>query len=918
MTTNLAILASEAPDLDAPQATPALQQYLTLKKAHPDCLLFYRMGDFYEMFFEDAVRAAQILDIALTKRGKHAGEDIPMCGVPVHSHESYLERLIASGCKVAICEQLEDPAEAKKRGAKAVMKRDVVRIVTPGTITEDSLLNARQSNYLAALTQAEGRCAVAWLELSTGEFRVEMLRGSELPLSLARLQPREVLVADHWFAEAEYEAVLKEWKACCTSLHRSLFDAARAERQLKDYYGLASLDTLGDMPRAGRIACGVLLSYVTLTQKDALPKLELPRRQQAGGVMLIDAATRRNLELAVTLSGQRQGSLLSVLDDTRTGAGGRLFASMLMAPLTDPAAIRARLDTVQTFVEQGGLRDAIREALKSCPDMERALSRLSMQRGGPRDLLAIRGALDAALKIKEILYASSPEKSPSRLREGLEEGMEQIRHVPASSTQPPPQAGEESLLSHFLALDVQEALMTELTGAIRPESPLLARDGNFIEKEYNAGLDELRELRDEGRQRIAALEKRYQEQTGINGLKIKFNNVLGYFIEITVAHQAKVSADFIHRQTMSNALRYSTVELSELERKLSEAADKALKLELELFAALIEKTLSVAAELREVARRVAEMDVFTALAQRAAEQQYCRPVVEDSAAFHIAGGRHPVVEERLYKAGEAAFTANDADLGESQSLWLLTGPNMAGKSTFLRQNALIAILAQMGSFVPATSARIGVVDRLFSRVGAADDLARGQSTFMVEMVETASILHQATKRSLVILDEIGRGTATFDGLSIAWAVVEYLHDVTGCRALFATHYHELTHLAERLSRLSCHTMKVKEWKDSIIFLHQVEKGTADRSYGIHVAQLAGLPAAVVARAKEVLAVLEKEKDQKVIVPLTDGLPLFFVRQPEPAAFKHQPLVDKLKSLNPDELTPKQALEMMYKLKEEIR
>ncbi len=575
---------------------------------------------------------------------------------------------------------------------------------------------------------------------------------------------------------------------------------------------------------------------------------------------------------------------------------------MLMSPLTDVQVIGSRLDSVQYFLEQKNLREDIREILKECPDMERALSRLAM--GYPaatRDLLAIKDALRIFVAIKEMLYSSS---------RGLTAGSRETVAI-LMSRDPAVKPRDD-----VLTLDSHEPLMNALACALRSDVPLLARDGNFVAEGYSAPLDEFRRLRDEGRQMIAALESQYQKLTGIGMLKIRFNQVLGYYVEITPTHQAKITSDFIHRQTMANAMRYTTVELSELERKISEAADRTLKLELEIFEALVKQATDAAFGLRMVAHAIAGIDVFTALAQRAEAKQYCRPTMDDSFAFEIKGGRHPVVEERLQKLAEAAFIANDSDLHETQRLWLLTGPNMAGKSTFLRQNALIAIMAQMGSFVPATSAHIGVVDRLFSRVGAADDLARGQSTFMVEMVETATILHQASARSLVILDEIGRGTATFDGLSIAWAVIEYLHDVTRCRALFATHYHELTHLGDRLSHLACYTMKVKEWKDSIIFLHQVEQGVADRSYGIHVAQLAGLPSGVIIRAKEVLDVLEKDKDERVIQPLTGDLPLFTAVR-EKATPAYQPLLDELKSMDPDTLSPRDALDFLYKIRRQL-
>ena len=861
------------------EATPAMQQYLQLKAAHPDCILFYRMGDFYELFFDDAVRAAQILDIALTKRGKHAGADVPMCGVPVHSHDSYLEKLIQSGAKVAICEQMEEPAEAKKRGYKAVVHRDVVRIVTPGTITEESLLDARQSNYLAGiLAETGGNYALAWLDISTGEFKVTLTAALNLASELARIDPREILIPE----ELQQLAALEDWKARLAAQPASVFDYRRGERRLKESYGVESLDSFGDFS-AGMVAvCGALLDYVLLTQKNSLPRLDPPRQQRGSDHMLIDAASSRNLELLQTLSGTRRGSLFSIIDETVTSAGARLLAGFMAAPSADLNVIHARHESVQCLVEAVSLRDIVRTSLKSCGDVERALSRLCLNRGGPRDLLAIAAGLQAAQRIRVYLEKQEKPELPeelTRLRDRL--------------------GGHEELVSR-------------IQGAIRPDCGLLARDGNFIAPGYSAALDELCALRDEGKRLIAALQQKYCEQTGIAILKIRYNNMLGYYIEITSAHQSKVTTDFIHRQTLANNLRYTTVELSELERKIGEAADRALKLELELFAELTDAVHQAQARIADTARALALVDVFAALAELAVQRRYVRPVMDSSLAFEIKEGRHPVVEASLAKNSGNAFIGNDCNLETNQRLWLLTGPNMAGKSTFLRQNALIAVLAQMGSFVPASFARIGIVDKLFSRVGAADDLARGRSTFMVEMVETATILHQAGERSLVILDEIGRGTATFDGLSIAWAVMEHLHDAIRCRALFATHYHELTALTEHLEALSCHSMKVKEWKGELLFLHEVVKGSADRSYGIHVAKLAGLPAGVTARAGEILHQLEQQQVGAGQVPA--ALPLFSYVPAAAADPKLERLAAEVKGLNPDEYSPMKALEILYRLK----
>jgi DNA mismatch repair protein MutS len=877
---------------DAKGASPMMAQYLAIKRAHPEGLLFYRMGDFYELFFEDAVKAAAALDITLTRRGQHLGEHIPMCGVPVHSADGYLSRLIRQGFKVAICEQMEDPAAAKRRGTKAVVRREVVRVVTPGTITEDELLDARSHNYLAALAEAGQDIGLAWLDMSTGEFLAQPLAPGALGAALSRLQPGELLLAERLLQRPELFEVLGEWKAVLSPLPSARFDSVNARRRLEEVYQVKALEVFGDFTRAELAAAGALVDYVELTQKGRLPRLSPPRRLAEGAVMEIDAATRRNLELVQALSGGRKGSLLGIVDRTVTGAGGRLLASRIAAPLTDPAAIAGRLDMLQFLLDHEDLRADLRQSLRRCPDIERALSRLTLGRGGPRDLAAARDALDEAGNLRALLVAEGLAPPPG--------GIERM--------------GEE--------LGFHETLVARLTRALAAELPMQARDGGFIAAGYAAELDELRNLRDESRRLVAGLQKRYVEQTGIASLKIRHNNVLGYFVEVTATHAEKVPSGelgpFIHRQTMASARRFTTVELSDLEQKIASAAERALALELRLFEDLVGEVAGRAEEIALAARALAGLDLAAALAERAREGRWCRPLVEDSAAFRIVGGRHPVVEVALGEIQEGLFVANDCDLARDRRIWLVTGPNMAGKSTFLRQNALIAVLAQAGSFVPAAEARIGVVDRLFSRVGAADDLARGRSTFMVEMVETAVILNQAGERSLVILDEIGRGTATFDGLSIAWACVEHLHDVNSCRALFATHYHELTSLAAKLPALSCHTMRVKEWQGEVVFLHEVAPGAADRSYGIHVAKLAGLPEAAVARAEQVLETLEQGEQAGSLTRLADDLPLFAAR-PQTARRVTGPSTaeQRLAEINPDELTPKAALELLYELKSAI-
>ncbi|MFM9842082.1 MAG: DNA mismatch repair protein MutS [Dongiaceae bacterium] len=882
--------AATAAAPDAAFATPAMAQYLASKRAHPDCLLFYRMGDFYELFFEDAVKAAKALDIALTKRGQHDGQDIPMCGVPAHAMDGYLAKLIRNGFKVAVCEQMEDPAEAKKRGgAKAVVRREVIRVVTSGTLTEDALLDARRHNYLVALADAGGEIGLAWLDMSTGDFQTQPIAAVELGAALARLDPGEILLADRLLRDVKLFELFSDWKSALSPLPNPRFDSENGRRRLEKLYGVQALEGFGGFSRAELAAAGALVDYVETTQQGKLPRLSPPKRLARGAVLEIDAATRRNLELMRSLGGERQGSLLSAIDRTRSGAGARLLAAWLSAPLTDPQGIAARQDMVAYFVAQEDLRGTLRERLRRVPDMERALSRLSLSRGGPRDLAAVRDALIEAAALRQQL--ESPPKLGA-LPAALAETVRNLGH--------------------------QAELVDRLTRALAEELPLIARDGGFIAPRYEPELDELRMLRDASRRLIVDLESRYRGETGISALKIRHNNVLGYYIETTATHADKLLKDaarFIHRQTMASAMRFTTVELGDLEQRIATAADKALAIELALFADLVGEVTARAEAIAVAAGALATLDVASALAELAVEGRYCRPLVDGSAAFDIKAGRHPVVEQALQRNASGGFVANDCDLSESRRLWLVTGPNMAGKSTFLRQNALIVLLAQMGSFVPAAAAHIGAVDRLFRRVGAADDLARGRSTFRVEMVETAAILNQATDRSLVILDEIGRGTATFDGLSIAWAALEHLHEINRCRALFATHYHELTSLAAKLPALAPHAMRVKEWQHEIVFLHEIAPGAADRSYGIHVAKLAGLPPAVVARAESVLEILEQGEQAGALARLADDLPLFSaaVKQVAPEKGPSE-LEQAVAAISPDELSPKEALELLYKLR----
>ncbi|SHL10590.1 DNA mismatch repair protein MutS [Roseovarius marisflavi] len=869
--------------------TPMMAQYLEIKAQYPEALLFYRMGDFYELFFDDAAAAAEALDIALTKRGKHLGEDIAMCGVPVHSAEGYLLTLIRKGFRVAVCEQMEDPAEARKRGSKSVVHRAVVRLVTPGTLTEESLLEARRHNYLAAFAQVRGDCALAWVDISTGAFHVMPLTAARLGPELARLAPREVVIADG--DEADLGEIVAESGASLTPLGRSAFDSAGGEKRLCALFGVTTLEAFGKFSRPEIAAMGAIVEWLEITQKGNLPLLRTPVREQHERAMQIDAATRRNLELTQALGGGRAGSLLATIDRTVTAGGGRLLERRLSSPSRVLDVVQDRLASVGFAVDQSRLAADLREALRRVPDLDRALSRLGLDRGGPRDLAAVRN--------------------------GLEQG-EEVAKLFGDADLPP------LLASAAKGLTGHDALLDLLDQALVAEPPLLARDGGFIAPGYDTDLDEARQLRDEGRGVIAAMQGEYTALTGIQSLKIKHNNVLGYFVEVTSTHADKMLAPplnetFKHRQTTANQVRFTTVPLSDMETKILNAGGRALEIEKRLYDALKFAILEQSGAIAQVARGLAEIDLSTALADLAVQENWCKPIVDTSRALNIKGGRHPVVERALRAQSGAPFIANDCDLGSENDIWLLTGPNMAGKSTFLRQNALIALLAQMGSYVPAKSAHIGLVSQLFSRVGASDDLARGRSTFMVEMVETAAILNQADDHALVILDEIGRGTATYDGLSIAWATLENLHDVNGCRALFATHYHELTNLSDKLDRVENATVTVKEHDGDVIFMHEVRRGAADRSYGVQVAKLAGLPEAVVVRARVVLDALEKgEREggsrQKALI---DDLPLFSAMPPAPVPVKTSgasQVEARLADILPDALSPREALDLIYELK----
>lgn len=885
MTTNAA-LKEIAEELEKPVLTPMMQQYTDVKNEHPDCLVFYRMGDFYELFFDDAVRASKVLDIALTKRGKSEGSEIPMCGVPFHAYEQYMGKLIRAGFKVAICEQIETAEQAKERGGyKALVKREVIRIVTPGTVTEEALLEARENNYLAVLYQT----SLAWADLSTGELCVQHITDANNAISV--LRPKEIILPQGEFSDLVFEGTLSEQPA-------PRFQSENGAARIKQLFDVTHLDAFGDFTKSDLAALGALIDYIALTQKNEAVALQPPVLHVEDDLLLIDGSTRRNLELTQTLQGQRAGSLMATIDRTVTNAGSRLLARHFNAPLAKAEAINKRLDAVTWTIEHSPTRQELRRLLERCPDIERALSRLTLGRGGPRDLAALRDGLLQACEIQPKL-ANDP---------ALLQTIKQNLGLPSALTD----------------------LVGDLRRALREDLPLLCRDGGFIAPGYSATIDELHGLQNDSKQIMAQLQAKYIAASSIPTLKIKHNNILGFFIEVTptVADKAFHTPDpekgpesrlFIHRQSLATAARFTTVELAELDKKISEADARCLQAELEIFDTLVTRIQQNGATIRIIADALAQLDVICGWGELALEQNYTKPIIDHSLQFTIAQGRHPVVEAAL-KASATAFMPNDSDLTGGQRLWLLTGPNMAGKSTFLRQNAIIAFMAQIGSYVPANAAHIGIVDRLYSRVGAADDLAQGKSTFMVEMVETAAIVHQATERSLVILDEIGRGTATFDGLSIAWSTLEYLHNINKCRGLFATHYHELTRLENSLPQMKCFTLAVREWKNDIIFLHEVIKGSANRSYGIHVAKLAGMPKNLLARAQTLLHELEKNSVSQTLDDKIVNMPLFSATPSPAPGFsepEQNPVVTALHEIDPDSLSPREALEFLFTLKNKL-
>lgn len=887
------------PENDA-KATPLVAQYMQIHNEYPEYLLFFRLGDFYELFFEDAKTVSKTLGLTLTRRGKYKGEDIPMCGVPFHSYETHLARIIKAGYKVAICEQTEDPKEAKKRGNKSLVNREVVRLVTAGTLTEDPLLNSKSNNFILCYNKFAGKIGAAWMDISTGEIYTQAFNiGSEnevaiLSMLLLKVQPSEIVVPESHIQDKNIYNLLKNNTNQLSVWTDERFNPLNTRKNILDAYHVEDLQAFGDFTTNEVCAAGALIDYVQNSQKGNLPLLQPLVKMTSSTVMEIDNATRRSLELTISLNGTRDNTLLKSIDCTLTSAGGRLLVSRINNPLKEKDLINSRLDMIEFFIQYPKARTAIREILKETGDIERALGRLIIGKGGPRDMLGIKNTLNLTPKVRNILrFQSQTSDIEMPIPPVLQNVMTNL--------------GEHSSLVNKL----QKAIISDNT-------PTHARDGGFIRGGYSSALDAINTLRCDSQKVIINLQNKYIEGTRIANLRIRFNSLIGYYIEVPNknAESMMQNPNFIFRQSVLAATRFTTAELTELENEIRSASDKYLAMELKLFDDLLNDIRANSSYIVKASQAFAELDVATSLAELAVTNNYCRPILDDSRIFAIEGGRHPVVEQALKANGNDVFVANDCYMDDNyNNLWLLTGPNMAGKSTFMRQNAIIAIMAQMGSYVPATKAHIGIINKIFSRVGASDDLARGQSTFMVEMVETAAILNKADERSFVILDEIGRGTATFDGLSIAWAVVEYLHNVNHCRTIFATHYHELTSLKDQLPNLSLHCMRVKEFDNEVIFMHEVTTGTADRSYGINVAQIAGLPAKVIKRANSVLHNIERQNKGLSAEQVAQELPLFEYANDAQTNSKQLSIIEEeLQKLNLDELSPREALEKLYELK----
>ncbi len=875
------------------KTTPMFQQFLEIKAENEGCLLFFRMGDFYELFFEDAVIAAKELDIALTSRGKYDGKPVPMCGVPYHSYMPYLEKLTKNNFKIAICEQVESPEEAKLRGGnKAIVKREVVRVVTPGTLTEEVLLDAEKNNFLLSIYKEKENIGFSWLDISTGELFTQIGNKKDLCPSIARIRPSEILIIDNSEIQALKESIEKAFNLPISSILQNVVNGKKAEKLICIHYGIKSLSSFGSFTSNELIACWSLLEYVSMTQKGYFPPIGFPSSIKSNTSMMIDVSTRKSLEISENLAGNKKGSLISAVNKTLTSVGARKLYEDISAPLTDIKKINSRLDMVSFFIESNHSRQETREILKLSADIDRAKARIVLSRGGPRDLKSILFGIEAAHRLEIIYSNKSIKKLPTNFKE----------------------------LKVFLKGCTK--LLKTLNDSVVENPPLFIRDGGFIKKGYSVELDKIKSLRDKSRTHILNLELSERKKTNLPALKIKYNNAIGYFFEVTQLQKEKLlksqnSERFIPRQSLKGAARFMTDELSELSESITSSVNKAIELEINIYEELKNMINLNSKELSEISYAIACLDVSSSLAEVSIINNFIRPTITNGKNLEIKGGRHPSVELSMKKSGEGQFYSNDCDLRESDRIWLITGPNMAGKSTFLRQNALISILAQAGCYVPADSAVIGIIDSLFSRVGSSDDLASGRSTFMVEMLETAAILNQATEKSLVIMDEVGRGTSTYDGLSIAWAILEHLHSKTKSRTLFATHYHELIQLSLEMPALSCHTMKVKEWDNKIIFLYTVIDGIAKGSYGIHVASLAGVPHDVIDRAKQILSNFEDTKKYNQGSKNIKDLKKIKNNKENKITAKDK-LLDEVASINLDQLTPKDALDKLYSYVNKIK
>ncbi|UCD50029.1 MAG: DNA mismatch repair protein MutS [Phycisphaerales bacterium] len=865
--------------------TPAMKQFHHFKQKHPDCVLFFRMGDFYETFYDDAKTCAKVLGLTLTSRGKGSPNPVPLAGVPYHAVDGYLKKMLQAGYRVAVCEQVEDP-----KTAKGVVKRDVVRIVTPGTLTDDMLLEDKKDNFLCAIhLDAKGYAALSWVDISTGHFFVQRIAERDLLDELQRLGPAECLLADRRgeLFDSETRRLANEvgrlTNAIVTERPAWYFDPYQAQQRLLKHFGAATLEGFGirDADQDLIPAAGAVIEYLNETQKTTLGHIQSLRKVARQSFLQIDPTSLRSLEVLQTIRAEtRKGSLLVCLDETLTGMGGRMFRNWLCMPLCDIEVIEARQDAVAELKDQAEKLAEVRERLSNIADTERIAARISTFRAGPRDMLALAGTLRQIPALRELLGAF---------------GADLLKHLAERC-------------------DSMDELAHLLEAAIEPECPTHLRDGGFIRVGFSAELDRLRSISKDGQSWLRDYQQRQIESTGIANLKVGYNKVFGYYIEVSHAAADKVPPDFVRKQTIKNAERYITEELKKYENEVLTAEEKALSLEQRLFEDVRQEAATYVLRLQQLAETIAQVDCLASLAHVAARRNYIRPTITNDTRIVIREGKHPVLAETL----GAEFVPNDVELGTTDGdIAVITGPNMSGKSTYIRQTALLALMAQTGSFIPAKEAEIGLVDRIFTRVGASDELTRGQSTFMVEMTETANIINNATAQSLVILDEVGRGTSTYDGLSLAWAITEHLATRLKCRTLFATHYHELTELSELFDNVRNLNVAVREWMDEVVFLHRILPGGTDKSYGIHVAKLAGIPKSILGRSQEILEELESTFAKEAT---GEHLAKHKTKEPEGDALfvqKHKSVLDKLSSTDINHLTPIEAINLLHQIKNEI-